>query len=48
MTRGAVRQMAFEMRKQFVSALRSEVRQTVAHEADVDDELRHLIRLWRE
>lgn len=48
LSRGAVRQTAFEMRKHFVAALRHEVRQTVAHEADVDDELRHLIRLWKE
>ena len=45
MSRGAVRKAATDMRRRFGVLLRSEVRQVVSHEAEVDDELRYLVSL---
>ena len=45
MSNGAVRKAATDMRRRFGALLREEVRQVVAHEAEVDDELRYLVSL---
>ena len=43
MTEGAVKVAAFRFRRRFADALRAEVAATVADDAEVDDELAHLI-----
>lgn len=45
MSHGAVRKAATDMRRRFGVLLRAEVRHVVSHEAEVDDELRHLVSL---
>ena len=45
MSHGAVRKAATEMRRRFGVLLRAEVRQVVATDAEVDDELRYLVSL---
>ncbi|MFN0077228.1 MAG: RNA polymerase sigma factor [Prosthecobacter sp.] len=45
MSHGAVRKAAADMRQRFRMLLREEVRQVVATDADVDDELRYLVSL---
>ncbi len=46
-TEGAVGKAAHDLRRQFAARIRAEIRATVHDEAEVDDELRHLIRLLR-
>jgi hypothetical protein len=45
MSHGAVRKAATDMRRRFGVLLRAEVRQVVATDAEVDDELRYLVSL---
>jgi hypothetical protein len=45
MSHGAVRKAAADMRRRFGVLLREEVRQVVATDAEVDDELRYLLSL---
>lgn len=45
MTHGAVRKAATDLRQRFGALLREEVRQVVANDAEVDDELRYLVGL---
>ncbi|MFT4640053.1 MAG: RNA polymerase sigma factor (sigma-70 family) [Verrucomicrobiales bacterium] len=45
MTEGGVSKAAFDFRQQFAEQIRKEVRDTVASDDDVDDELRYLVRL---
>ncbi len=47
MTEGAVKMAAFELRKGFAAQVRAEIRATVASDADVEAELRHLVALMR-
>lgn len=47
MSEGAVAKAAFDLRQQFAELIRREIRDTVAREDDVKDELRHLVRLMR-
>ncbi|MBS0658486.1 MAG: sigma-70 family RNA polymerase sigma factor [Verrucomicrobia bacterium] len=47
-TEQAVKSAAFRLRQEYVAAVRSEVRSTVADPAEVDDEIRHLVSLLRE
>lgn len=42
---GAVRKAAHDLRRRFAALLRHEVRAVVADDAEVDDELRYLVRL---
>jgi DNA-directed RNA polymerase specialized sigma24 family protein len=46
MTTGAVGKAAHDLRQQFIQELRREVRNTVAEDDDVEEELRHLASLW--
>ncbi len=48
MTEGAVGKAAHDLRQQFAARVRQEIRATVPDETEVDDELRHLIRLLRQ
>ena len=48
MTEGAVNKAAHDLRQQFATRVRSEIRATVPDESEVDDELRHLVRLLRQ
>ena len=45
---GAVGKAAFDLRQQFAEQVRQEVRDTVASEQDVEEELRYLVRLMQE
>ena len=45
MTENAVNKAAYDLRKQFAEQIRREVRDTVAADEDVMDELRYLVRL---
>lgn len=45
MTHGAVRKASADLRRRFGALLRAEVRQVVASDAEVDDELRYLVSL---
>lgn len=45
MSEGAVGKAAHDLRQQFAEEIRSEVRETVAQETDVEGELRYLIQL---
>lgn len=45
MQTGAVRKAVHDLRQRFAALLRLEVRKLVADDADVDDELRYLVRL---
>ncbi len=45
MTHGAVRKAAADLRKRFGVLLRTEVRNVVSKDEDVDDELRYLVKL---
>lgn len=47
MSEGAVKQAALEMRREFGTVLRDEIRRTVADEAQVDGEVRYLLELLR-
>ncbi len=47
MSEGAVKQAALEMRREFGSVLRDEIRRTVADEAQIDGEIRYLLGLLR-
>ena len=44
---GAVKQAALELRREFGTVLRDEIRRTVADESQVDDEVRYLLSLLR-
>lgn len=46
MTEGAVGKAAFDLRRQFVEEVRNEIRDTVADDDDIDEELRYLASLW--
>jgi RNA polymerase sigma-70 factor (ECF subfamily) len=46
-TEGAVGKAAHDLRQQFAARVRMEIRATVPDESEVDDELRHLVRLLR-
>jgi RNA polymerase sigma factor (sigma-70 family) len=46
MTEGAVGKAAHDLRQQFVQEVRNEIRNTVAEDDDVDEELRYLASLW--
>ena len=45
MTEGAVKMAAMQLRKDFATVVRREIRSTVAVEADAEDELRYLVAL---
>lgn len=45
MSEGAVGKAAHDLRKHFAEEVRSEIRHTVARDADVEEELRYLVRL---
>ena len=47
MTEGAVKQAALEMRREFGTVLREEIRRTVADETLIDSEIRYLLGLLR-
>lgn len=47
MSEGAVKQAALEMRREFGTVLRDEIRRTVADEAQIDGEIRYLLGLLR-
>ena len=47
MTEGAVGKAAHDFRRQFAEQIRQEIRDTVADEEDVKDELRYLVRLMQ-
>jgi RNA polymerase sigma-70 factor (ECF subfamily) len=47
MTANAVRQAFHRFRQRYQSLLRGEIAQTVATPGDIEDELRHLIRVVR-
>ena len=47
MTEGAVKKAAFDLRRQFAERVRAEIRSTVHDDAEVEDELRHLVALLR-
>jgi len=47
MSEGAVKQAALEMRREFGTVLRDEIRRTVADEAQLDGEIRYLLGLLR-
>lgn len=47
MSEGAVKQAALEMRREFGTVLRNEIRRTVADDSQVDGELRYLLGLLR-
>ena len=47
MTEGAVNKAAHDLRKQFASQVRAEIRDTVARDDDVEEERRYLVRLMR-
>jgi RNA polymerase sigma-70 factor (ECF subfamily) len=44
---GAVKQAALDLRREFATVLRGEIRSTVADESQVDDEVRYLMGLLR-
>lgn len=44
---GAMKQAALEMRREFGTVLRDEIRRTVADEAQIDGEIRYLLGLLR-
>lgn len=46
MTEGAVGKAAFDLRQQFVEEVRKQIRDTVADDDDIDEELRYLASLW--
>lgn len=46
MTEGAVGKAAYDLRQQFVEEVRNEIRDTVADDDDIDEELRYLASLW--
>lgn len=45
MTEGAVKLAAFRLRQRYRELIREEVAQTVANPGDVEDEIRHLMRV---
>jgi RNA polymerase sigma-70 factor (ECF subfamily) len=45
LTEAAVKMTVVRLRKRFGELLRLEVAHTVSHEAEIDDELRHLLRV---
>ena len=47
MSEGAVKQAALELRREFGTVLRDEIRRTVADEAQLDGEIRYLLGLLR-
>ena len=47
MSEGAVKQAALEMRREFGTVLRDEIRRTVSDEAQIDGEIRYLLGLLR-
>ena len=47
MTENAVKQAALDLRRDFGTALRDEIRRTVTDESQVDGEVRYLIGLLR-
>ena len=47
MSESAVKQAALDLRREFGVTLREEIRRTVTNEAQVDDEIRYLLRLLR-
>ncbi|HTI70528.1 MAG TPA: sigma-70 family RNA polymerase sigma factor [Candidatus Limnocylindria bacterium] len=47
MTEGAVKKAAYDLRQQFSTRIRAEIRATVQDDAEVEPELRHLIGLLR-
>ena len=47
MSEGAVGKAAHDLRQQFAEQIRQEVRDTVARDEDVEEELRYLVRLMR-
>lgn len=47
MSEGAVKQCALEMRREFATLVREEIRRTVSDESQVDDEIRYLLELLR-
>lgn len=47
MSEGAVAKAAYDLRQQFAELIRREIRETVAREEDVKEELRHLVRIMR-
>ncbi len=46
-TEGAIKQAALDLRREFGTVLREEVRRTVVGESQVDDEIRYLLSLLR-
>jgi DNA-directed RNA polymerase specialized sigma24 family protein len=47
MNEGAVKQAAFDLRREFGLTLRQEIRRTVSDESQVDEEVRYIIALLR-
>lgn len=47
MSEGAVKQAALDLRREFGSVIRDEIRRTVADESQVDEEVRYLLALLR-
>jgi len=47
MTEGAVKQAALDLRREFGTVLRHEIRRTVADDSQVDGEVRYLLGLLR-
>jgi RNA polymerase sigma-70 factor (ECF subfamily) len=47
MTEGAVSKAAHDLRKQFAGQVRTEIRDTVARDEDVEEELRYLVTLMK-
>jgi RNA polymerase sigma-70 factor (ECF subfamily) len=45
MSEGAVKLAAFRLRQRYRDLIREEVAQTVADPGEVDDEIRHLLRV---
>ena len=45
MNTSTVRKAAHDLRQRFATLLRHEVRKVVANDEEVDEELRHLVRL---
>ncbi len=48
MSEGAVGKAAYDLRQQFAATIRAEIRATVVDAAEVEEELRHLVRLLRQ
>jgi RNA polymerase sigma factor (sigma-70 family) len=48
LSEGAVGKAAYDLRQQFAAAIRAEIRATVVDAAEVEEELRHLVRRLRQ